>query len=500
MLARACLRLGGPLRSAWPCRRSRGLVTLVFVADATSLLPPAVAIALAIGTRQVHLSLFAGIWLGAGLLEGGDPLSGLVRAINSCVAVLGDAGNARVIIFSALVGAVIALTRHSGGVEGFVARLTGAGWVNNRRRAMLLSWSIGLVIFIESSLTALINGAICRPIFDQHRISREKLAYLCDATSAPICVLLPLNGWAAYVIGLLGAGGVESPVGLFVKSIPLNFYAWIAVLAPLIMLWRGWDFGPMKRAEARAMSGEALVVDDVGRNQAPSLSQDESTTIEPGLARDFVIPIVVMVALMPIGLWVTGDGDIMAGSGSTSVLWAVLGACVVAGGMLLARRRTNVGGVMQITFGGIGELMPLAILLMLAFAIGQITRDLGTGAYLAAFVDANLSLALVPTAIFVVACIIAFSTGTSWGTFALMIPIALPLVAGVPEMQALAVAAVLGGGVFGDHCSPISDTTMISSLAAGCDHIDHVRTQLPYALAGGLVAMSCLLIAGAVMT
>lgn len=445
---------------------------------ASSLLPPLVAITLAIVTRQVHLSLAAGIVLGATLLAGGNPAQGLADGIEIVVHTLADSGNARVVLFSCLVGSVIALSRHTGGTQGFVKLMTEQGWVNSRRRALLMSWSLGVLIFIESSLTSLINGSVCRPLFDRFGISRAKLAWLCDATSAPVCVLLPLNGWAAYVLALLERQGVEDPIGLFVRSIPLNFYALIALFGSLALILVDRDFGPMKRAEQAGV-------------QTTHAASGQDQDIPPGPARDFLLPLLTLVLVMPMGLLVTGKGDLFAGSGSTSVLWAVLAGCAVAAVILRVRGRADLSEIMRITFEGAGELISLSLLLMLAFAIGHVTRELGTGLYLSQAVGAWLGLMWIPLAIFLVASVTAFSTGTSWGTFALLVPIALPLVEQAPELTPLALAAVLGGGVFGDHCSPISDTTLIASLASECDHMEHVTTQLPYALLGG--AMACLL-------
>lgn len=451
--------------------------------DASSLLPPLVAIALAIWTRQVHLSLAAGIVLGATLLAGGDPGEGLANAIEIVVQTLSDSGNAKVVLFSCLVGSVIALSRHTGGDKGFVLLMTDSGWVNSARRAQLMSWCLGVAIFIESSLTSLINGSVCRPLFDRFGISRAKLAWLCDATSAPVCVLLPLNGWVAYVLALLKRQGVEEPISLFARSVPLNFYALIVLFGSLGLILLDLDFGPMKRAG----------------NAGGEKPQNEQEEILPGPARDFLLPLATLVVVMPLGLWITGKGDLLAGSGSTSVLWAVLAACAVAAMILRLRGRAKLEKIMRITFDGAGELISLSLLLMLAFAIGHITRELGTGVYLAQAVDSWLPMSLVPVAIFLVAGLAAFSTGTSWGTFALLIPLALPMVQQAPELMPLALAAVLGGGVFGDHCSPISDTTLIASLASECDHIEHVTTQLPYALVAAGLATGMLFLSASLI-
>ena len=446
-----------------------------------SVLPPLLAIVLAIVTRQVFLSLFLGIWLGWTFLEGFDPLSGLAQAIEACVNVFADAGNTRVILFSALVGALIAFTRYSGGVAGFVEKMSALGATRTRRQAMGLSYGIGVLIFIESSITSLVNGAVCRPIFDKMKISREKLAYLCDATAAPICILIPLNAWGAYIIALLHDEGVSQPVGVLIESMATNFYAILSLVFALLLVITGRDFGPMKEAERRVREEGKLLRDGAEPMVQEDLAGMEAPAGVIPKARRLLVPVLVMVVMMPLGLLITGKGDLLAGSGSTAVLWAVLAAVVVAAVMTKRATRMPLSGLTDLFFKGVGALMPLALLMVLAFAIGQTTRALGTGAFVAQFTDAHVASVLIPALCFALSCLIAFSTGTSWGTFAIMLPIAVGL-AGPDLSLGLLVSAVLGGGVFGDHCSPISDTTMIASMAAGTDHIDHVNTQLPYAL------------------
>ncbi len=461
-----------------------------------SVLPPVLAIALAIATRQVFISLFMGIWLGWTILKDWDPLAGMVASLDACVSVFGDGGNTKVIIFSALVGALIALTQASGGVSGFVNWVSAKKMVTTKRRAFLLSWFLGVIIFVESSMTALVNGAVCRPIFDKLKISREKLAYLCDSTSAPICILIPLNAWGAYITRLLGAEGYDEPVGLLMASMPYNLYAIFALLLSLFIVLTARDFGPMAKAEARAAETGQLL-----RPGATPMMSEELTGLEPGpdvprRARNFLVPVGIMVLMMPVGLYVTGDGDLMKGSGSTSVFWAVLAGTFTGAAMMVGQGIGTLRSTTDVFFKGVGGLMPLAVLMVLAFAIGGMTRELGTGAYVAGLASANLSPVVLPAVLFGIGCFIAFATGTSWGTFAVMIPIAVPMAAVLPGSDALLLAAVLGGGIFGDHCSPISDTTIISSMAAGADHIDHVNTQLPYALAAAVPTILLYLVLG----
>ncbi len=447
-----------------------------------SLLPPLIAILMALWTKQVYPSLFAGIWLGWTVLDAGNPITGLRDAIQACIDVFKDEGNTKVIAFSAAVGALIALTQRSGGVAGFIDWITQRGHVRSARGAQLLAAALGFGIFVESNITCLVTGAIARPLFDRFKLSREKLAYICDSTSAPICMLIPMNGWGAYVIALLASQSVANPVSVLVTAIPLNFYSLMAAGYVVYLAASGKDWGPMARAEKRARETGQVV-----REGATPLVSTEVLNLspKPGLAprvRNMLVPLGVMVTMMPVGLWITGDGNLMAGSGATAVLWAVLGAIAVAGSMYLWQRLFTFAELMELFFKGVGGLMPLALLMMFAFALGATCLELGTGLYVAGVAGGILSPVVVPAALFLLSGFIAFSTGTSWGTFAIMLPIAVPLANVLGVHLPLSVAAVLSGGVFGDHCSPISDTTIISSMAAGSDHIDHVRTQLPYAL------------------
>lgn len=461
-----------------------------------SVLPPVIAIILAIWTKQVFISLFFGIWLGWTILAQGNPIVGLQDALEACVRVFEDGGNTKVIAFSAMVGALIAYTQRSGGVEGFIQWVMKKGLVKDRRSAGLLAWFTGVVIFVESSITCLVTGAVARPIFDKLKISREKLAYICDSTSAPVCILIPLNGWGAFIMGLLAAQNVDAPFFTLLKSLPFNLYAIFAVFMVLYIILSEKDFGPMRKAEKRAREeGKVL------RDGAEPLVSTEVIAIDPkpGVqprAMNMLIPVAVMVLMMPIGLWITGHGNIMQGSGSTSVFWAVLASITVGAILYILQGIMNLHEAVDLFLKGIGGLMPLALLMMLAFAIGATCRELGTGPYVANLAKQWVSPAFVPAILFLVSCFIAFSTGTSWGTFAIMIPIGLPMVNLMGANLYATIGAILSGGIFGDHSSPISDTTIIASMASASDHIDHVQTQLPYALVAAGCALFLYLVIG----
>ena len=461
-----------------------------------SVLPPLLAIGLAIWSRQVLLSLAAGIWLGYTILANWNPLAGLADAINGAIAVLGDAGNGRVIIFTFLIGALIATVQANGGMAGFVRWIEEARWVTDGRRSRIMAWIVGLVIFIESNLTILVAGSVSRPLFDRFKVSREKLAYIIDSTSAPVCILIPVNAWGAMVLGILAAEGVENPIGVFVGSIPLNFYALAALVLAAAVAFRGWEWGPMKKAGDRTRGGELMWEGSTAFADPDEIGPppEEGARLRPV---NMLLPIVLMVVAMPVFMIITGSGSMAEGSGSTSVLWAVMLGLAVAWAMTLAQRGMSLDQLSRIGLKGAGGLTAMAVVLWLALSLGDVTRALGTGAYVAGAVgDAVTPAALLPL-LFVVSSAIAFATGSSWGTFAIMLPLGVPLAFGLDLPSAPFVAAVLSGGIFGDHCSPISDTTIISSLASATDHIEHVRTQIPYAVVAGGVAAVAFALTGA---
>jgi tetracycline resistance efflux pump len=486
-----------------------------------SLLPPVLAIVMAMATRQVVPSLLAGIWIGWVIDAGWNPVGGTAAAIAAIVQVFAEPGQTRVIVFTMLMGSLLMLMQVGGGIDGFLDWVSRFRWSATRRGARLMAWLIGLGVFIESTITCLVVGTVSRPLFDRLKISREKLAYLCDSTSAPVCILIPFNGWGAMVLGLLttqaALGNLDGrgPLAIFVAAIPLNFYALLAVLLAFVASATEWDIGPMKAAERRAREEGKVLGDNARPVVDASVIGVPRKPGTPARLQHMAVPLVGMVAMVVAGIALTGiagvreaelaDAGLMdyldRASGSTAVLWGVLAGLALAGALLVARRAISPQEFVDLSFRGAGGMLPLATLLVLAFGIGMTANALGTGPWVADQVRPYLTPGLVAPLVFVVTCFIAFSTGTSWGTFAIMMPLALPLVAGyraegLDVSIPLVVSAVLGGGIFGDHCSPISDTTVVSSMAAASDHIDHVRTQLPYALAAGAGALVLYLMAG----
>ncbi len=464
-----------------------------------SILPPILAIGLAIKTKQVYLSLALFVFLGWTIMSGWDPIAGMIQSLDAYIESVTDPDNARVLLFSVLIGAMITFTQASGGMNGFVNWVEQKGLAKSRRSVGLLTGVVSMCVFLESNFSLLVSGSVARPLYDRCRISREKLAYVIDATCSPKCILIPLNAWGATVISLLVAQDVANPNELLVSALPLNFYAILAILLAFFVILTGWTIGPMREAERRVAEEGKLLRDGAKPLMADDVAMTPQKEGVTPRAINMVLPIVAMLITVPIVLWVTGDGDLMAGTGSKAVLWGVIVGLLVGAALYKAQGIFTVAESTELVIKGIQGLVPLVIVLSLAFTIGATTRALGTGVFVAQAAQATLPTAVVPAIVFLLGCFIAFSTGTSWGTFAIMIPIVIPMIELLGLHPGLTVAAALGGGIFGDHCSPISDTTIVASMASATDHIDHVRTQMPYAVTAAIGAVALFLIAGAVL-
>ncbi len=450
--------------------------------DIFSLLPPAVAIVLALLTRKVLLALAAGIAAGLAVYAQGDVVRMGHETVTLFQRLLWTPWILKTLGFAVFVGSVMELMRRSGGIDGFVDFLQHRlVLVRSKRSALVLVYMTGVVIFIESSITSLIAGAIGRPLSGRFGFSREKLAYVCDSTAAPVCSLILLNGWGALLLGLIvtqiNAGYLSGDsIALLLQSVAYNFYAMTALLVTFAVIWFDWDIGPMRRTHPDTAAYE--------------------TRRKSGDASLMLLPLFVMVAGVFVFLWLTGGGNMLKGSGSSSVFYTMLLTLVVMAVFYRSKKVMDWKTYFDGAYKGALALLPIAVILLLAFAIGKVIDLIGTGAYLASFLDGSMAAVWLGAAVFIIASVMAFATGTSWGTFSVMLPIAVAMGAAVDANMPLLIGAVISGGVFGDHCSPISDTTIIASLAAGCDHIDHVRTQLPYALISGVIALTMFIAAG----
>ncbi|MBA1438441.1 MAG: sodium:proton antiporter [Epsilonproteobacteria bacterium] len=447
-----------------------------------SVVPPLLAIFLALYTRSVLLSLFGAIFLGVLILQDFAIVATFDALISLFISLLSQTWILKTLAFAILVGSIMEVLERSGAVGSFVSYMSEKkSLVRSPRSALMVSYIIGVVIFIESSITSLIAGAVGKSLCDKEGVSRAKLAYVCDSTSAPVSSLILLNGWGALLLGLLvtqiDAGVIQiDSVSLLIASVFFNFYAISALVVTFLVIWLGLDTKAMQNAQIKPYKPYKT-------KHGSSLSL-------------MVLPIVLLVGLMFLFLYITGEGDILKGSGSSSIFYTTL---VTLFFMFVFYKTKGVMGTKEFfkaSLIGAKKLFPIAMVLLFAFGIGKVTLMLQTGAYLAVFAQTSLDVTLLGAVVFVVSAIIAFATGTSWGTFSIMIPIALPMAVGLDGNVALVIGAVISGGVFGDHCSPISDTTIISSLASGCDVVEHVKTQLPYALVSGLIALVLFMVVG----
>ena len=449
-----------------------------------SLIPPLLAILLALSTRNVLLSLFGGTLLGIFILQDFSFFASFEALYQLYFSLLTEGWILKTLSFAILVGSIMALIEASGGINGFVEYLQNKkGLVKSERSALLLSYITGVVVFIESSITALISGAVGKPFCHRYNIPQAKLALVCDSTSAPISSLIAINGWGALLLGLIttqiseGALSHES-IPLLLDSLLYNFYSMSALLVTFLVIWFKIDIGPMKHAK-----------------------YTPSTNIyhHDGKQAHFIfmiLSIILMILFVFLFLYITGEGDILKGSGSSSIFYTMLATLFFLFFFYTLSKNMTPKEWSKTSLLGAKKLFPIAMILLFAFAIGEVTQNLGTGLYLASLTSETLPPYLLAAIVFLLSSLISFATGTSWGTFSIMIPVAVPMAVGMDANLALCIGAVISGGVFGDHCSPISDTTIISSMAAECDLIEHVKTQLPYALISGVIALSLFLIFG----
>ena len=477
-----------------------------------SVVPPLLAIAIALLTKQVVPALFAGLWVGAASLAGFTPRGVFAGMLDSFqVYVLGavtSAAHAQIILFSFMIGGMVGILIKNGGMQGVVNIIV--RWATSPRRGQVTTAILGLVIFFDDYANTLVVGNTMRQVTDRLRISREKLAYIVDSTAAPVSCVALVTTWIGYEVGLIGTAveripGLDmSAYSIFLNSIPYSFYPLLTIFFVLTVANLGRDFGPMYDAEARARTtGQVLAadadVDAAARGQADELTLKEG---RPVRALNAILPIVVLIGAVLTGLYVTGSGDelrdiIGSADSYAALMWGSLLGVVVAAALTLAQRILTMSEVVDAWYAGLKSMLFAMIILVLAWSLSGVSEQLHTAEYLVSVLGDSLHPGVVPALVFVLASATAFATGSSWATMGILLPLVLPLVWAV--LQAAehgyaihvlysTVACVLAGAVLGDHCSPISDTTILSSMASGCDHVDHVRTQLPYALTVGTVA------------
>ncbi len=537
-------------------RRNDGSIRLRYLPLWLSLLPPLIAIGMALLLKEVIVSLFVGIWVGS-FIAGGlriDSAFGLLQSLLEVVAkyvvnALNDSGHLAVIVFSLLIGGMVAIISRNGGMTGVVLRLS--KYAKSPSSAQFVTWILGVAIFFDDYANTLIVGNTMRSVTDRFRISREKLAYIVDSTAAPVASVAFITTWIGAELGYIGDGVADlegwppelTPYAVFLESLKYSFYPVLTLLFILFLVRTGRDYGPMLAAEVRARSTGQLFRtrlddEDAGEGGLEDLSPVKDAPLK---ARNAVIPVVVVILMTVFGLLDTGfdglagqladRGVATKGWGSTwtnigllyaegespnlfmklgrvigaadsyiALLWASLSGVVVALLLTVLGRIMSLERTIGTLANGFKTMLPAVMILTLAWALAITTEELHTAVFLTGALSGNLSPYLLPPIIFVLAALISFSTGSSWSTMAILYPIAIPLTWNICqdygidsghtlELMFNVISIVLGASVLGDHCSPISDTTILSSLASDCHHIDHVRTQLPYALSVGSLSI-----------
>lgn len=483
-----------------------------------SIVPPLIAILFALIFRQVILSLTLGVYVGAVFIYDYNPLTGLLRLIDKYIInSISDVSHIQIIVFTLLFGGVIGLISKSGGTRGIANVIT--KFAKNRRSTMISAWLSGLVIFFDDYANTLIVGNLMRPVTDKMKISREKLSFIVDATAAPVASIFIISSWIGYEVGLIQdglkmIGSDANAYSTFLATIPFRFYPIIMLFFVFLISYLQRDFGPMYKAERRALvegklfEGEENVKTDLTQTSEIFGNEDKAKWYNG------IIPILVIIFGTIIGMIYTGIDslqeqgiseygirEIISNSDSyLALLWGSFSACIVAAVMILSQKIMNLSETIDAWFLGVRSMLLAIIILTLAWSIGAITVEMKTADYIISLIGDNISPHFLPVLIFLVAGLTSFATGTSWGTMAILMPIVIPLSYSVSILYGLdaiestlilqgVISSVLAGGVFGDHCSPISDTTILSSIASGSNHVDHVRTQLPYAILIAVVSM-----------
>lgn len=464
-----------------------------------SVVPPILTIVLALVTKNVFFSLLIGIFTSSMVLCGGAPLTGLNDTFYSFIHTFESSGNTITLISFLLIGALIYLIEKSGGVEGFTeVMLKKRALIKTKRGANIFTWLLGIIIFTSGSLSCMVTGSVSRPFNDALKVPHEKSAFIVHATSTPWCVLFPLSGWLAALAGYLTSGGVpeNEAISVLLRSIPLNFYCILAVFGTLAVSLFGINIGPMRKAEERADKTGAL--DNPGRGG--TLTEE---TMSPSKAKprvlNMLLPMGVLIATILAVLTITGKGNPTQGAGMQSLLWGCILAVFTICILCVAQKLFSVDEVINEMFKGMGTMLPVAGILLFGFTMGNLVKDLDTGNYLTSVFMGVLSPALLPALSFLLCMLLSFATGTSMGTMAIMSVICLPMAISMGISIPLVAGAVFGGSIFGDHSSPISDTTIMSCATTGCDIIDHVKTQMPYVLIFAAISLVLYVVLGFVM-
>ena len=484
-----------------------------------SILPPVCAIVIALLFKRVIPALLVGVVLGAWLIEG-LTVSGFWRGLLSSFEVyvlnaLANRDHAAILLFTMMIGGMVGIISRNGGMQGLVNTI--ARWADSARHAAIATASMGMAVFFDDYANTLVVGNTMRPVTDSKGISREKLAYIVDSTAAPVACIALVTTWIGYEVGLIGDSlsqidGIDMDAYiLFLHTIPYSFYPLLAIIFVFMVCWSGKDFGPMLAAEKRARLETGPRIPDEMPQENNDSGPIAAVEGRPHRAINAILPVVVLIGSVLVGLYVTGTQalekesadmrDIIGASDSyRALLWASFLSVLCASILSMAQRILDLEAVVDAWYRGMRSMIMALIILILAWALGETTDILRTADFLVSKLGETLPAFTLPVIVFLLAAGTGFATGSSWGAMGILIPLVLPLTWAVLQSQGLAnpehmhilysaISAVLAGAVWGDHCSPISDTTILSSLSSGCDHVEHVRTQLPYALLVGLTAL-----------
>ncbi len=447
-----------------------------------SVVSPIVTIGLALITKNVFLSLLIGVFLGKFILANFNLINGIDMTLYGLVDQFKSSSNTIVIFSIVMLGGLITLIENNGGIHGFVGFLTKkSGIIKTKRGANFFTWLVGVLVFTSGTVSCLVTGAVSRPLNDAMEVAPEKSAFLVHTTSTPVCVLLPLSGWGAFMIGLLQSAGVNNAPEILVKSIYLNFYCLIAVIGTLILVVLQKDFGPMK---------------EVVTNFKGITNKNSSGENIEGKMSVLLLPLLTMIVTILVTLFITGKGNMIEGDGYKAILWGIFLAIFLVVVILKIYSISSIKNSIDTFFKGAGGTLSMATILLFAFTMGSTVKELGTGNYLAEVFSSFLNPSLLPVIVFVIACIISFTTGTSMGTMAVTMSLAIPMALKMDVNIALTAAAVFGGSIFGDHSSPISDTSILSCSTTGCNIISHVKTQMPYTLTFAIITILLYLVLG----
>ena len=462
-----------------------------------ALVPPIVAIVLALITKEVYSSLFIGILVG-GLFYSGFSFEGTLTHIfnDGFVSVLSDGYNVGILVFLVILGAMVSLMNRAGGSAAFGHFAKEK--IKTRAGAQLATVALGVLIFIDDYFNCLTVGSVMKPVTDEHKVSRAKLAYLIDATAAPVCIIAPISSWAAAVSGFVEG---EDGFSIFIRAIPYNFYAILTIVMMIALILMKVDFGPMKSHEANALKGDLF---STGKKDA---TQETEIVNPKGKVIDLLIPIIMLIACCVIGMIYTGGffdgaGFVESFSNSDASVGLALGsicAIILTIIIYLILRVLSFKDCMGCLPDGFKAMVPAILILTFAWTLKAMTDSLGAAVFVADAVQksAGSFMNFLPAIIFIVACFLAFSTGTSWGTFGILIPIVVNVFMNTnPQLMIISISACMAGAVCGDHCSPISDTTIMASAGAQCDHVNHVSTQLPYVIVVAVISFITYIVAG----